>query len=160
MKKRKTLSGMTLVEMIISLAVFAALALVLVTMGSNVERNTRAANSLNKKVAVDGPIAESHNKNASYLVNKDYEIQVADKAQLVTNDSGEYVKGFVGIKGTMYYVDPAKEQQTDGDGNAIEDKSASADDFTFKYVVIPPTQPTSSTTSTETTTTTQNPGNI
>ena len=69
MKKHHTkLSGMTLVEMIVALAVFAALALILVMMGNSVEKHSRAATNVNKKVAVEGPIAERRNQGTSYLV--------------------------------------------------------------------------------------------
>ncbi len=138
MKKHHTkLSGMTLVEMIVALAVFAALALILVMMGNSVEKHSRAATNLNKKVAVEGPIAEGRNQGASYLVNNDVEIKVA-----VGNGEPETMTGtYVPIHGSMYYIDPNSQNETDPtDHSPIPDTAPSEKDFTFKYVVV--TQPT------------------
>lgn len=147
MKKfKKKLSGMTLVEMIISMAIFAVLALVLVTMGTAVEKNTRAANSLNKKVAVDGPVAEMQNTKRSYVSSDSHVIKVANAAQVQTNADGSWSGGYIAIEGTRCFV------KQDDDGNAVTnavttnaegassivvDGAEEAGDFDFNFIIVP-----------------------
>lgn len=143
MKKiMKKLRGMTLVEIIVALAVFAMLSLVLVTMGNAAERHSRAARSLNSRVAVEGPIAEAQNGNESYLADNAYQIRVA-KGQKTTDASGNEVlvmpsKGFVSIEGTLCYVNPELgTNATDVDGSVIPDPTADPGDYSFKYIAVP-----------------------
>ncbi len=79
MKKKKKLKGMTLVEIVVSIAVFAAISLILVMVGSAVNAHQRSANRVNRKVAVQGPVAEAQNDVNAILVNDKYEIYVAKK---------------------------------------------------------------------------------
>lgn len=84
MKKKvsKKLKGMTLVEIIISIAVFAVMVAILITAANAVNQYTKAANKLNKKVAVQGPIAEAQYKNDAYLLDDDVEITVNNSVKL------------------------------------------------------------------------------
>lgn len=143
MKKiMKKLRGMTLVEIIVALAVFAMLSLVLVTMGNAAERHSRAARSLNSRVAVEGPIAEAQNGNESYLADNAYQIKVA-KGQKTTDAAGNQVlvmpsKGFVSIEGTLCYVNPELgTNATDASGAVIPDPTADPGDYSFKYIAVP-----------------------
>ncbi len=143
MKKiMKKLRGMTLVEIIVALAVFAMLSLVLVTMGNAAEKHSRAARSLNSRVAVEGPIAEAQNGNESYLADNAYQIRVA-KGQKTTDASGNEVlvmpsKGFVSIEGTLCYVNPELgTNATDASGVVIPDPTADPGDYSFKYIAVP-----------------------
>lgn len=143
MKKfMKKLRGMTLVEIIVALAVFAMLSLVLVTMGNAAEKHSRAARSLNSRVAVEGPIAEAQNGNESYLADNAYQIRVA-KGQKTTDASGNEVlvmpsKGFVSIEGTLCYVNPELgTNATDASGAVIPDPTADPGDYSFKYIAVP-----------------------
>ena len=146
MKKfKRKLSGMTLVEILVALAVFASLALILAMMGSAVEKNTRAANKLNKRVAVNGPVAEAQNGYEAFLSDDNYEIRVANAAALQTNtQSGAWEGGYISIKGTKCFVDPANEELTNatvtneaGDVSYVADPTATCGDYTFKYVKVP-----------------------
>lgn len=143
MKKfMKKLRGMTLVEIIVALAVFAMLSLVLVTMGNAAEKHSRAARSLNSRVAVEGPIAEAQNGNESYLADNAYQIKVA-KGQKTTDAAGNQVlvmpsKGFVSIEGTFCYVNPELgTNATDASGAVIPDPTADPGDYSFKYIAVP-----------------------
>ncbi len=58
MKKiSRTKKGMTLVEVIVALAIFATLGLILARIGSIVDTTTRSSNKLNRKVNVQSPYA-------------------------------------------------------------------------------------------------------
>ncbi len=59
MKKKKNLKGMTLVEIIISLAVFAMLGAILLRIGCTIDSTTKAASRLNKRVNEQSPYAAS-----------------------------------------------------------------------------------------------------
>ena len=57
--KKKSLKGMTLAEVIISMAVFAMLGVILIKLGMVVDTTTKSSNRLNKRVAVQAPYAAS-----------------------------------------------------------------------------------------------------
>lgn len=79
MKKiNKKVKGMTLIEMIISIAIFAMLGLILVTAANCISAHMKGARNLNEKVAVQGPIAESQNVNGAKEIDKDLTITVAN----------------------------------------------------------------------------------
>ncbi len=60
-KNKKTLKGMTLVEMIISIAVFGMLGLILVQVGTMIDKTNKATGRLKKKVNIQAPYAASQN---------------------------------------------------------------------------------------------------
>lgn len=57
--KKKTLKGTTLVEVIIALAVFALLGIILLQVGTAIDKSNRATNRLNKRVTIQAPYAAS-----------------------------------------------------------------------------------------------------
>lgn len=57
MKKKKKLKGMTLVEIIISMAVFAMLGVILLRVGCLIDSTTKASSRLNKRVNEQSPYA-------------------------------------------------------------------------------------------------------
>lgn len=64
MKKRKrSLKGMTLFEIIISIAIFAVMGSLLILVGRHIDRTTRAANVLKQKVVEESPYAANHVKS-------------------------------------------------------------------------------------------------
>lgn len=121
-KRKKKLSGMTLVEVIIALVVFAAISLILVLLGNSVEAHHRAARRLNDKVVVQGPIAEAQNEKSALLVNDDYEITV--------EKSGDASAAVV-VKGKLYSVEPFS---VDDEGNQIPDPTA--DNVNLRFIEI------------------------
>lgn len=60
MKNRKKLKAMTLVEIIISLAVFAIMGVILIGIGVTVDNTRRATNNLKNKVTEEAPYAVAH----------------------------------------------------------------------------------------------------
>ncbi|WP_455529606.1 PulJ/GspJ family protein [Ruminococcus sp.] len=56
-KGKKTLKGMTLIEMIISIAVLAMLCVILAMVGQNIDATARATNTLKDKVSKESPYA-------------------------------------------------------------------------------------------------------
>lgn len=124
-KNKKKLRGMTLVEVVIAIVIFAALSLVLVVVGNSVEAHQRAARKLNNKVAVQGPIAEAQNKQSALLVNDDYEITV--------EKSGDSSASVV-VKGKLYSVEPFS---IDDAGNQIPDPTADGGNLSFIEIEKP-----------------------
>lgn len=154
-KAMKKLSGMTLVEIIVALAVFAVMSVVLVTMGSAVEKHSKSARDLNSRVAVEGPIAEAQNDNESYLVDDKFEIKVGLGVKEVDDNGNEHIvmstKDLVSIEGTLCYVNPelgTNATATDAEGNTyvVPDPTVDAGDYTFKYIAV--TMPETTTTTT------------
>jgi len=85
-KKKKSLKGVTLVEIIISLAVVSILTLLLVTTASTINAYIKSANHVNKKTTVQAPIAESGftgSANELSTSDKDIKITVNGKVTLV-----------------------------------------------------------------------------
>lgn len=56
-KGKKTVKGMTLIEMIISIAVLAMLCVILAMVGQNIDATARATNTLKDKVSKESPYA-------------------------------------------------------------------------------------------------------
>ena len=67
-KSKKSLKGMTLVEMIISIAIFAIMGGLLVLVGTHIDSTNRATNVLKSKISTESPYAA--NKKTGYR-NKD-----------------------------------------------------------------------------------------
>lgn len=61
MKKKKALKGMTLIEIIIALAIFAMLGVILVQVGTLIDNTNKATGRLNRKVNAQSPYAASQN---------------------------------------------------------------------------------------------------
>ena len=75
--KKKSLKGMTLVEIIISLAVVAIMTVLLVAAASAVNAYIRSSNNVNKKVSVQAPVAESgYTGSANELSTADSDIRI------------------------------------------------------------------------------------
>jgi prepilin-type N-terminal cleavage/methylation domain-containing protein len=80
MKKRnKKAKGMTLVEMIISIAVFAMMGGLLILVGTHIDAKNKATNEMKLKVATESPYAANGvvNYNAGKLPNKEVDITVS-----------------------------------------------------------------------------------
>ena len=105
-KKKKSLKGVTLVEIIISLAVVSILTLLLVTTATTINAYIKSANHVNKKTTVQAPIAESGYTGAAN------ELSSADKDIKIT------VNGKVTLVGKGYsVVNPADPEDTGVGGN-------------------------------------------
>ena len=78
-KLRHKKRGMTLVEVIISIAVMAVLALLLTTVGVTIDTYRKDTKARNDKIAVEGPAAESRDSSANgrgKLVDEEFKITV------------------------------------------------------------------------------------
>lgn len=135
MKKKKKLKGMTLVEIIVAIAVFAMVSLILVMLGTAVDAQQRSATRVNKKVAVQGPIAEAQNDKNALLLDDEYEISVAKKGSAASSTT---------IKGKLYST---QGYTIDADGNQVPDPNA--DKANLKFIEIQgdvsPSEPTPAT---------------
>ncbi|MBO4877057.1 MAG: prepilin-type N-terminal cleavage/methylation domain-containing protein [Ruminococcus sp.] len=80
-KTNKKLKGMTLIEMIISLAIFAVMSLVLLVIGQVVDKQMRATTNLKEKVVQQSPLAANR-------ITKCDQIQLDANGQPVTDASG------------------------------------------------------------------------
>ena len=67
--KKKSLKGMTLVEIIIALAVLAVLTTVLVGTSNLINKYVKSANNVNDKVAVQTPVAEIGKTDKAYQID-------------------------------------------------------------------------------------------
>ena len=82
--KKNALKGATLVEIIVSLAIFGMLGLVLVQLGTNVDKTTKSSNRLNKRVAIQAPYAAS--QDVAYVAAK-----LDDDGKIVKDEDGNVV---------------------------------------------------------------------
>ena len=63
-KSKKKLKGMTLIEMIISIFIFALMGGILVLVGTSIDKQTKASNRLRDKIVEESPYAANHIKTA------------------------------------------------------------------------------------------------
>ncbi len=141
--RKKKLRGMTLVECIIAIAVFAAMTLLLAMFGTAVEANIRHSRETSNKVVTEGPIAEAQNKDASHLVKKSLEISVSKTKK--DSESGEFVAdgNAIKIKGDVYKVNPdVPVLPKDEEGNPVVNDSASTNKYDFQFVDVEIPEPT------------------
>ncbi|NLT09238.1 MAG: prepilin-type N-terminal cleavage/methylation domain-containing protein [Ruminococcus sp.] len=141
-KSKKKLRGMTLVEVIIAILVFALLGMVLMGVGNATDAHQRSARKYNQKVNDEGPIAEAQHDANAILINKDYEIEVGQSG-------GKTVK----VSGKMYSVEKPKLDDSgnivyDSNGNVVPDPDN--DSGHFKFIEIQ--KPTEAATAAPTTT--------
>lgn len=59
-KSKKKLKGMTLIEMIISIFIFALMGGILVLVGTSIDKQTKASNRLRDKIVEESPYAANH----------------------------------------------------------------------------------------------------
>lgn len=129
-KNNKKFKGMTLIEIIISLAVFAMIGVILITVAVTIQKQAKGAQGLNKKVAVQGPIAEAQNKTASAVTTQPVEIEVRYNASSV-NVQGVLYDTAVRVQATDAAGDPV----TDGAGNPVFEVNGEMNgEINLKYV--------------------------
>lgn len=114
LKKRK-LKGMTLAEIIVSLAIMSVLTLLLVTVANSINAYLRSANNVNRKVAKQAPVAEVCYTDSARQIDADVTITV--------NYDGHPIE----IKADAYSVEDIANIRHSGDagyrpGDALEMK--------------------------------------
>lgn len=77
-KPKKKLKGMTLFEMIISIAIFAIMGGLLILVGTTIDKQSRATRNLRNKITEESPYAANHQKtyNGDELPTEPMTIQV------------------------------------------------------------------------------------
>lgn len=131
-KKSRKKRGMTLVEVIISIAVMAVLALLLTTIGVTIDNYRKDTKARNQQIAVESPIAEVQDRNRGIassgkgnLVNDDFNIRVSAGGNSVD------------VKGKLYSTNDSLTDTgaTDTDGEPIYSGDISKH---FKFVYVKP----------------------
>ena len=89
-KGKKNLKGMTLIEMIISIAVFAALCGVLVMVGTHIDATSRATNNLKDKIVKEAPYAA--NRVKEYIDKDNKLVEFPSKQITIEIDYGKKVE--------------------------------------------------------------------
>lgn len=98
-KRSKKFKGMTLVEIIISLAIVSLLTVLLASTSNLINNYVLSTNRLNEKVALQSPTAETQYTNNAY--------EIDDSVEIVVNNT-------IIIKGKAYSVsDPADTSHDD-----------------------------------------------
>ncbi len=130
MKKRKTFKGMTLMEIIISLAILSVLTLVLVQTSSTINMYLKSAKNVNQKTVQQAPVAEVGHKSAGEQIATNVEIRVERNGAGDQSFSAE-------LRGNAYKVgEPATEVVTDAEGNeTVIDKNELGGDLNMQYIV-------------------------
>lgn len=124
MKSRKKLKGMTLVEIIIAIAVFAMLGVILVGTGKVIDNTTKASSRLNKKMTIQAPHAAAKDVTA-----QDTDGDTIDDNFYYTDDDGNQISVTPeDITISVYFGDKAnpdtvkvQKYQLDVDGKPIKD---------------------------------------
>lgn len=130
-KNKKTRSGMTLVEIIISLAIVSIMTLVLVQASHSIHKYMLSANNVDRKVSQQAPAAEVKYKDAAHGYGDEVTIQldIMNKAA----DSSFIPTGTTAVvKGETYsIVDPATTTPAVTGSQRI-----AGDKLNMKFVVI------------------------
>lgn len=95
-KKSRKKRGMTLVEVIISIAVMAVLALLLTTVGVTIDNYRKDTKARNEKIALEGPSAELQSRDTPTSSNMGK--QIDDDFKITVSGSGNTVD----ISGKLY----------------------------------------------------------
>lgn len=92
-KGKKKLKGMTLIEMIITIAVLAMLCVILAMVGANIDATTRATNNLKDKVVKESPYAANRGKffldqdnNRVYFATEPATVSISIDGDFTFND--------------------------------------------------------------------------
>ena len=126
-KNKKSLKGMTLAEIIVSLAILAVLTVVLVGTSGLIDKYTKSANRVNKIAAAQTPVAETKDLSKSHrdqvldgdgnpVVDGDgnptyHEATISFSYKKGTDDRTATVKGF------LYNVDDSSTSTDEVGGN-------------------------------------------
>ena len=128
MKKRKTgkFKGMTLFEIIISLAVLSVMTLLLVRASSVINMYIRSANKVNQRTVEQSPVAEMGHEGAAHKTADDVKI-------IVRNPLPGAGSAEIELNGKAYEV---VEQATDSNGNAVYNDSEFGGNLNMQFILI------------------------
>ena len=108
MKKKKTLKGMTLIEVLIAIAIMGVMTLLIAKNASIIETYNRATTRLNQKVAYERPLAET-GQTADYDAAK-----IDDKVSIHVGYSTSDLSKYAEVKGKAYTVEEAYTEDESG----------------------------------------------
>jgi len=114
-KNKRNLKGMTLYEMIISIAIFAIMCLILIGIGVHIDRTSKATNNLKSKLVAETHFA-ANNIVDSNFDPKDIELKVTCGGKDVTIEGYKYntESAYTGDK--TKNVDETDKQETEDNG--------------------------------------------
>ena len=114
-KSKKKLKGMTLIEMIISIFIFAIMGGLLILVGTHIDATSKAANNLKNKVVVESPYAANHYS----VVGTDEE----GKPKKLKNEEMDITVKISGVSGKYYVYNEetkAYDEKSYGETGAIQ----------------------------------------
>lgn len=107
-QKKRSFKGITLVEIIVSIAVVSIMTLLLVATATSINAYIKSANNVNKKTALQAPVAESTYTGSATRIDPNVHITVNNNIKL---------------KAELYAVnDPATTPDDDGVGGNLNMK--------------------------------------
>lgn len=144
-KSKKKLKGMTLVEMIISIAIFAIMGGLLILVGTHIDATNRATNVLKTKVSNESPYAANHKIN--YVKKDNTQGTLTPENIRVEFD----VEGAtVALDGQKYNTEDIITNSMNAADKAAMQKKANGG-LNLQFVIYETTAPTTTTTATTTT---------
>lgn len=125
--KKKKLKGMSLIEIIISLAVMALLSVILLTVGTTIGNTSKATNKLKNKIVQESPYAA--NRVKGYFTNS---------PEMADGDDYDEDGNIVDADGKMKYklvLDVDSNPYTDADGNYMYETALEGDDMVINVII-------------------------
>lgn len=89
-RNKKSVKGMTLVEIIISVLVFSVIALILVQVGSSLNTLIKRANHINTKTSVESPVVENGRSGLNVTFHEFYSNEAKKEGRNEAKDWEEY----------------------------------------------------------------------
>jgi prepilin-type N-terminal cleavage/methylation domain-containing protein len=115
-KKKKSLKGMTLVEVLIAIAILGIMTLFIARNASVIEKYNRSTTRLNQKVAVEGPLAEMQKPEVKYdeATGTYVENKIDDDVTIRVGYNPSDLTKYAEVKGKAYTVEDAYTVDTTG----------------------------------------------
>lgn len=124
-KRKKTRSGMTLIEIIVSLAILSVMTLVLVKASHAINTYMRSANNVDRKVAQQAPVAEVKYKASAHALHDDVTIKLDVVNDILDSNGikvGEQVKCSATVNGETYAIQDPSTVTRQGPGDNLNMK--------------------------------------
>lgn len=147
-KVNKKLKGMTLVEMIISIAIFAIMGGLLILVGTHIDATNRATNVLKNKVSTESPYAANQIKSYTDKSNQPATLPASDVEIEVKVGSSD-----VKINAKKYGTEDLVTDGLSAADKAAVQKKANGN-LNLQFIEVPPLTTTATGTTTTGTTTT------
>jgi len=129
MSKKKKFKGMTLVEILVALAIFAMLGALLVLAGVQIDKTMQSSNKFKKKMVVEAPYAA--NQLEKHMVNGT-EVSMATQPLTISVQLGA---ASIDVQGYRYDTDEIIKSTMDATQQANYNKTPNSR-LNFKYVKV------------------------